>query len=452
VSPAAPRATVVIVSYEGAHLLRTCLPALGRQELPGGFRTVVVDNASTDGTLALLAADFPYVDVIANTDNRGFAGGNNSALRHVTTDLVVLLNNDARPEPGWLAALLAPFDAPGGDRVGVTTGKVVFAPRFLRLPLVSPGFSPGPADPRELGVRITRVEVDGTDVTEGVLWDRVSWGTERHGDDVWRWTRPSGELLVPVPDGASPRALTLTWAAEAAKTVTVDGHPLAVAGTEPTPAVLELDPRTRLVDVINNVGGVVLANGHGGDRGFEVVDDGRYDTPAEVFTACGNGMAMRTAAAREAGFFDESFFLYYEDTDLSWRLRARGWGIRYVPGAVLRHDHAATSVAWSPRWLFHVDRNRLLMLTKVASPGLALRVLAQYPLTTVVRPVRAFLRTRSLPALGPLRVTAKVLASYLRLLPEMLRKRREITRTAVVPRAELERQLTPVEAWLERAA
>ena len=92
-----------------------------------------------------------------------------------------------------------------------------------------------------------------------------------------------------------------------------------------------------------------------------------------MFNACGNGMAMRTAAGREVGWFDDDFFLYYEDTDLSWRLRPRGWAIRYEPTAVLRHLHSASSTEWSPLWIFHVDRNRLLMLTKDATAPLALR-------------------------------------------------------------------------------
>ena len=88
---------------------------------------------------------------------------------------------------------------------------------------------------------------------------------------------------------------------------------------------------------------------------------------------------MRTAAGRAVGWFDDDFFLYYEDTDLSWRLRSRGWPIRYEPTAVLRHLHSASSTEWSPLWIFHVDRNRLLMLTKNATAPVALRAVAPLP-------------------------------------------------------------------------
>src|SRR6266542_5961647 len=204
-----PRATVIIVNYNGAHLLPACLAALRRQDLPAEqFRTVVVDNASVDSSLELLARGYPWVEVIASPTNTGFAGGNNLALRRVATEYAVLLNTDAIPEPGWLRSMLAALDA--DPRLGAVGGKVVFLPRFLRLTWRTPGFSAGPHDPRELGARVYRVEVDGRDVTDKVLWESLTFGPEGSGGGLFRWTRPSGELLVPVqdaPDAARGRGV-----------------------------------------------------------------------------------------------------------------------------------------------------------------------------------------------------------------------------------------------------
>ena len=61
-----------------------------------------------------------------------------------------------------------------------------------------------PGDPRELGVRIATVVVDGEDVTSRVLWERLTWGPEGSGAGRFCWTRPTGELLVPLPDAAGP--------------------------------------------------------------------------------------------------------------------------------------------------------------------------------------------------------------------------------------------------------
>jgi GT2 family glycosyltransferase len=448
----AESATVVIVNHNGAHLLGPCLDAVRRQNLPAGtFRTVVVDNASRDVSRELVAERYPWVHLINSPTNLGFAGGNNLALRAVTTPFAVLLNNDAVPEPDWLPHLLAPFEEPGAARLGAVTGKVVFLPRFVRLSFLTPGFRAGTHDPRELGVRVFRVLVGDRDVTDKVLWERLSYGPEGAGEGRFRWTRPAGDLLVPVQgqsgDLATEATITFTMAAERTKPVTVAGAGVVVTtdvGTEPVNIELELATGEHLVDVINNAGGIVLTNGYGADRGFQEIDEGQYDSPTEVFSACGNGIAMRTSAGRDIDWFDDAFFMYYEDTDLSWRLRARGWSIRYEPTAVLRHVHAATSKEWSPRWVFHVDRNRLLMLVKNASRPLALRQVGRYPLSTASMALRAGIeaaRQRSRPAVRPHLVRVQVMVSFLRLLGPMLSRRRAIAGRALVPRAELERWL-----------
>ena len=109
---------MVVVTWQGAHLLRPCLDAV----LPEGAPVVVVDNASTDGTTDLLASLYPQVQVVRTGANLGFAGGVAEGLKHVTSEYVVLLNNDATVRPGWLAELLKPFDDPA---VAAVTSKLL---------------------------------------------------------------------------------------------------------------------------------------------------------------------------------------------------------------------------------------------------------------------------------------------------------------------------------------
>jgi GT2 family glycosyltransferase len=459
---AAPLVTVVIVNWNGAHLLPACLDALAAQDLPAGRVAVwVVDNASTDGSRELLARDYPWVRVLANPRNDGFAGGNNVALRQVDTPYVTLLNNDARPAPDWLARLLEPFGAAGGERLAAVTSKVVFLPRFVALRVSMPGFVPGGLDPRELGARAYRVTVNGVDVTEHVLWDQVAYGPEGAGAGRFRWLRPAGTLLVPVDLDGGPAAgpgsraaasqlrLGLRLAAETAKVVEVawEGGSATVKATqEVADAEVELPAGVQLVDVLNNAGSKVFADGYGADRAYQEPDLGQYERAEEVFTFCGAAVCFRTEALREAGYFDDDFFLYYEDTDLAWRLRALGWSISYQPAAVVRHIHSASSKEWSPLFTFHVDRNRLLMLTKNASAPLAVREVLRYPLTTASLALREVARARQSHRRPPLRPTLlrlRVCASYLRLLPAMLARRRDLARRARVDRGQLERWLVP---------
>ncbi|MCU1594901.1 MAG: putative glycosyl transferase, partial [Frankiales bacterium] len=110
---------MVIITWNGAHLLPDCLDAV----LTEGAQVLVVDNDSQDGTKDLLAARYPTVQVVESYRNVGFAGGVALALEHVTTPYTVLLNNDAVVRSGWLPALLGPLEAE--PRVGAVCSKLL---------------------------------------------------------------------------------------------------------------------------------------------------------------------------------------------------------------------------------------------------------------------------------------------------------------------------------------
>jgi rhamnopyranosyl-N-acetylglucosaminyl-diphospho-decaprenol beta-1,3/1,4-galactofuranosyltransferase len=100
--------TAVVVTWNRQELLRECLTALLAQTRAPD-RVVVVDNASTDDTLAILAAEFPSVDVVALEENTGGAGGFAAGLAHALegdADWLWMLDDDTIPEPTALAELL----------------------------------------------------------------------------------------------------------------------------------------------------------------------------------------------------------------------------------------------------------------------------------------------------------------------------------------------------------
>ena len=103
-----PRTTVVVVTWRGRDHVGRCLDALAAQT--AAHRLLVVDNASEDGTAAVLAAALPAGRVLRLPANRGYAGGLAVALPHVSTAYVAWLNDDAEPEPAWLATLEAALD------------------------------------------------------------------------------------------------------------------------------------------------------------------------------------------------------------------------------------------------------------------------------------------------------------------------------------------------------
>lgn len=86
-----------------------------------------------------------------------------------------------------------------------------------------------------------------------------------------------------------------------------------------------------------------------------------YSTPCEVFGALGTAFLIRRDVLEDIGGFDESFFLYYEDTDLSLRARLAGYSCQYVPDAVVHHDYR---FKFSPSKCFTQERNRHVSLLK----------------------------------------------------------------------------------------
>ncbi|MEW6635336.1 MAG: glycosyltransferase family 2 protein [Actinomycetota bacterium] len=104
------RVAVVIPNWNGERLLRTCLSSLRRQSFRD-FETVLVDNGSTDGSLELLAREFPEARVVVLGENRGFAAAANAGIAATEAEYVVLLNNDTEQDPGWLEALVRAADA-----------------------------------------------------------------------------------------------------------------------------------------------------------------------------------------------------------------------------------------------------------------------------------------------------------------------------------------------------
>ncbi|HEU5002984.1 MAG TPA: glycosyltransferase family 2 protein [Actinomycetota bacterium] len=90
-----PSMGVVIVNWNGTHLLRECLTPLTRAGVP----VIVVDNASSDGSVDLIQEMFPEVQVIKNPTNRGFAYANNQGMYALSTPYIMFLNNDTIPDP-----------------------------------------------------------------------------------------------------------------------------------------------------------------------------------------------------------------------------------------------------------------------------------------------------------------------------------------------------------------
>lgn len=128
------------------------------------------------------------------------------------------------------------------------------------------------------------------------------------------------------------------------------------------------------VELINSTGNVVDACGNGYDRSWLAPAKQEHDSP-EVFGICGGACAISAHAWRQLGGMRQDLFMYYEDTDFSYRLRRAGYRVQYVRQAQARHAHAASSDSASAAFTTWNTRNRLRVAARYAPASVAARAL-----------------------------------------------------------------------------
>lgn len=107
-----PEVSVIIVSYNTRELLRECIESILCEQGDGlAVEVIVVDNASADGSAAMVAERFPQARLIANPDNRGFGAACNQGLEMARGRYALILNADIRAQPSALQRLVAFMDA-----------------------------------------------------------------------------------------------------------------------------------------------------------------------------------------------------------------------------------------------------------------------------------------------------------------------------------------------------
>jgi GT2 family glycosyltransferase len=122
-----PALSIIIPTWNGLSHLPACLAALAPQcaEIAGGVEILLIDNGSRDGTAAWIGQAYPKVTHVRLPENIGFAGGVNTGLRRARGGQILLFNDDAFAEPGFLSALMAAARA--HPHVGAVAGILTFA-------------------------------------------------------------------------------------------------------------------------------------------------------------------------------------------------------------------------------------------------------------------------------------------------------------------------------------
>ena len=231
------------------------------------------------------------------------------------------------------------------------------------MSIISPVFSPCVSskskDKRELGIRV--LFDNSWNESTGCLEESGFHGIERLDGEEWRWTDGGGCVWIPVAEVSEDRFKLIIETPIELKGEKVK---IVVGGEERT---LVIDGRRKSLfynlgecetfDVINSAGSELSDDGACLERGIYEVDRGQYDESCEVSAFSGCSVMIRKETFEKLGGFDPAFFAYYEDTDLSWRMRKAGWKIVYEPKSVVRHHRSGTSGEQSAFFCFHIYRN-----------------------------------------------------------------------------------------------
>jgi GT2 family glycosyltransferase len=199
---------------------------------------------------------------------------------------------------------------------------------------------------------------------------------------------------------------------------------------------------------IDKVGHLMYPDGQNRGRGTGELDLGQYDRVEEVLWPDGCAAMYRRAMLEVIGGFDEDFFAYADDAELGLRARIAGWRCLYTPYAVVRHHRGATLGKLSTRRLALIERNRVLLVAKLFPWSLIWQNGAYYGLRLAAGAwagVKGKGEAGQFPGLpGKLRAAWALLRGdleALRLLPKMLRKRRQTSQYRKLTPAQVKRLL-----------
>ncbi|HRQ38136.1 MAG TPA: glycosyltransferase [Chloroflexota bacterium] len=116
--------SILVLNWNGRDLLARYLPPLTQLDYPGPYEILLVDNGSTDDSVAFTQTHFPAVRIIANEENLGFSRGINRGMQQAASDVIVWLNTDVDVRPDWLTELVRPLAA--NASIGITGAKLYF--------------------------------------------------------------------------------------------------------------------------------------------------------------------------------------------------------------------------------------------------------------------------------------------------------------------------------------
>jgi GT2 family glycosyltransferase len=366
--------SIIIVDFHGQQFWSELLKSLAEQDFTQ-FEIVVVDNG---GGLSLPGkiGDAP-IRLVRSSGNIGFAAGCNLGMKHSRGNFLVMLNNDTVVMPNWLSSLVE--RAKTERSIGAVGSKIVFYSKYVSVCISSPVFCPfrisGADDRRNLGIKLFIKESWDAPI-EQFMKDGFH-PIESNIEARWAWTKGAAEIWLPKQPGNNHFVLEIETPRELRdREVTIEcggQRKVIIAEGNLQQVNFDLEPGDSF-DVINNGGSSVDRNLNVTENGVLQRDCEEFSTPKVIDALCGCSFLIKREILEDE-LFDEAFFAYYEDTDLSLRLKHLGYKLWYEPKSVVRHVRSGTSKLHSSFLRFHGYRNRVWLIAKHGGFLLILRTL-----------------------------------------------------------------------------
>lgn len=367
-----PFCSIIVLNYYGEKVIETTLDSLLNLNYPKNrYEIIVVDNNSQDNSKEILtrySKDYSIIKLIFLNKNLGFSKGNNVGIERAKGEFVALLNNDCVAEKNWLRELIN--SANKDKKIFAVNSKILLYQKFMNIKFN--------INHKLVPVYAWLSKSNLYDKSESKLYYPPLWKKsnyfqievpcEPYKDTEVTFTilfNSRGFKFEDVSD--LKNAITIENESVYVTNITIDGDDIEylIAFN-----LSERNIQKQSLNKVQNAGIVVFQDGYGRDIGaivsghkqYHEYDLKQYNKEKEVYAACGAAVLYNKKILKKIGNLDESFFMYYEDVEISERARFAGFKIVYTPRAVVRHHHALFSKEWSSFFIYHVEKGRLLHL------------------------------------------------------------------------------------------
>lgn len=335
-----PFCSIIVLNYFGEKVIDKTINSILNINYPkNNYEIIIVDNNSQDKSRLILkkfAKKYKNIKLIFSDKNLGFAAGNNLGIRKTIGKYVILLNNDCLVDKNWLIELVK--IAEKNEKIFAIGSKLILYPRYFDYII------------KQNDIYLLR---KATLIKSNLL----SYTKEKEINIDFYSKEKNIKLEVPY-DYFYDKSIKINLQYLNQKTLTKN-------------SVIKInieEIKKNSYSKVQNAGILVFPDGYGRDIGSIVYyqkqnyekNTNQYNKTIERYAACGASVLYRKSILDKIGLLDENSFMYYEDVDICERARLYGYNTFFSPNSLAYHLHALSSKEWSPFFIYHTEKGRLL--------------------------------------------------------------------------------------------